>query len=69
MANDRVYQQPTEELDTPSDQKARVYQEPVEVMVTPTSQKARVYQAVVEVLYPSANPTGGGARAWGYIIG
>ena len=47
----------------------RVYQAPAEVMVTPTSQKARVYQAVVEVLYPSSNPVGGGARAWGYIIG
>lgn len=71
MANDRVYQLPTEVLITPSDHKVRVYQEPVEVLVTPTSQKARVYQLAVEVLYPSSNPTGGGgtAFAWGQVIG
>lgn len=71
MANDRIYQLPTEVLVAPSDHKARIYQEPVEVLHAPASQKAQIYQLAVEVLYPSSNPTTPTAtpHAWGYILG
>lgn len=71
MANDRIYQIPTEVLVQPDTQKARVSQTPTEVLIAPTSQKARTFQVAVEVLYPASNPTTPVATgyAWGQIIG
>lgn len=64
MANDRIYQEPTEVVVLPDSAKGRTYQEPAEVVVLPTSAKGRTYQLVVEAIYPSSNPTtpSGGTR-------